>query len=72
MLDQAQLQHMFTYHPPKADQVERYQRIRDAALAFAMEVLSCSPESAERTLAIRHIQHASMMSNAAIAIHEAE
>jgi hypothetical protein len=73
MLDsQGQLRKMFTYHPPQNDQVERYQRIRDAALAFAGEILSCAPESAERTLAIRDVQRASMMANAAIAIHEAD
>jgi hypothetical protein len=72
MIDQDYVRKMFTYHPPHGDQGDRYQRIRDAALALAMEILSCAPDSAERTLAIRAAHRASMDANAAIAINEAD
>lgn len=66
-----QIVNLFTYHAPHGDQAERYERINKAAQAFALEVISCVPaDSTERTLAIRDIQRARMMANAAIAIHE--
>lgn len=60
----------FTYHAPKGDQVERYQRIRDDAKRLALTIQECSPASAEQTLALRDIQRGVMMANAAIAINE--
>lgn len=62
--------HVFTYHAPKGNQLERYQRIRDAGRAFAQVLLIECPESAERTLALRDVQRAVMMANAAIAVNE--
>ena len=62
------LQDMFTYHPPMGDQAERYERINDAARAFAVAVQQNTKECAEQTLAIRDIQRARMMANAAVAL----
>lgn len=64
------LDNMFQYHAPTGTQAERYQEIREAAKEFAKAVLNKTPESPEQTLAIRDIQRAVMMANAAIAINE--
>jgi hypothetical protein len=65
------LEAMFTYHQPRAGQVERYQAVRECALQFAALIAELCPESAEQTLAIRAVHEASMLANAAIAINEA-
>lgn len=63
---------IFTYHAPSVAQTEQYLTIREEAKEFAKLVLRECPESAEATLAIRHIQQAVMFANAAIAIHTEE
>lgn len=60
----------FTYHAPKGNQNERYQKIREAAKQLAHVIVECSPESAEQTLALRDVQRAVMMANMNIATNE--
>lgn len=64
------LDHIFTYHKPKDDQPERYERLRAKAKELAMLVDELCPESREKSLAITNIQQASMWANASIAINE--
>lgn len=64
------INHVFTYHAPKGDQLQRYAAVREAARRFALEIIAMSPESPERTLALRDVQRAVMMANAAIALNE--
>lgn len=64
------LDNLFTYHPPKDDQPERYVKIRAAAKDLARAILESCPSSAERTLAVRKVQEASMWANASIACNE--
>ena len=66
------LEAIFTYHPPKGDQAERYVKIRDKAKEFAEVVVDCTPECPDQSAAIRKIREAVMTANAAIAIVEAE
>lgn len=66
------LARMFTYHAPRPDQVPRYEALRAAGLEMALSVRRHTPPSAEQTLAVRAIQQAVMLANAAIAIHEVE
>jgi hypothetical protein len=61
---------VFSYHQPKDDQPHRYEAMRDAARKFAWEIIGLCPESPERTLALRDVQRAVMMANAAIALNE--
>jgi hypothetical protein len=68
-LTQNDLDAIFTYHPPKGDQADRYVQLRENALELASLILDLVPDSAERTLAIRHVQQAVMFANAGIAIH---
>lgn len=67
-VDATTLDEIFTYHSPTPPQVESYQKIRDAAKAFALVILANSPECADRTVALRGIRETVMSANAAIAL----
>jgi hypothetical protein len=64
------LDNLFTYHPPKGDQAERYGKISLAAKEFARVVLENTPACADQTVTIRKIVEARMSANATIAINE--
>lgn len=66
------LKKIFSYHAPKGDQPRRYEVIRNAALTFAEVIVSCCPESADRTVAVRRVREAVMNANASIAIGETD
>lgn len=66
------LDQLFTYHKPYGDQSDRYDQLRAAAKAYAEAIAALTPTSAEQTLAIRKVQEASMMANAAITVNEQE
>lgn len=65
------LDNVFTYHAPHGDQAQRYSLIRETAKGLAAVILANTPASPEQTLALRDVQRAVMMANAAIAINEA-
>jgi hypothetical protein len=60
----------FTYHAPKNDQPERYELLRNAALALASMVSQHCPQSFEREKALTCIETAVFWANAAIARRE--
>lgn len=57
----------FTYHPPTADQPERYNALRDMGRELAREILLRSKPSRERSLALTKLEEAIMWANAGIA-----
>lgn len=61
---------IFTYHAPKDDQPDRYQKIRDAAKAFALCLVENTKPSADQTAAIRLLREAVMTANASIALEK--
>lgn len=65
------LEKLFQYYPPQGNQQERYNKINAAALAFATVIQENTEECAEQTLAIRDVQRARMMGNAAVALGDA-
>lgn len=67
---QKQLDEMFTHHPPKGDQTERYIMIREHARSMAELLVHSCPPSRERSLALTHLQQVSMFANASIACNE--
>jgi hypothetical protein len=71
-ITQADLDRIFTYHPPKPDQVARFRALRELARQFANGIVELSKPSREQSMAISHVQEAVMCVNAAIAIHESE
>ena len=70
--EKARLDKDFTYHPPKADQVPRYNVIRNCAGTFAAVLLENCPPSRERSLALTALEEAVMWANASIARNEKE
>ena len=50
------LKNRFTYHPPKPGQPEKYQALRDKALAFGELIEEFCPHSRERSLAITELE----------------
>ncbi len=60
----------FTYHPPKGNQVARYERLRNFAKSFAYVIDQACPESREKSLALTHLEDAVTCANAAIARRE--
>ena len=66
----AKIERAFTYHPPKADQPERYAKLRDAAKALAFLIHDLTSYSREQSLALTALEEASMWANAAIARNE--
>ena len=68
-MESAELENRFTYHPPRPDQVQTYERIRAAGLNFAALIADLTPASREQSLSITHIEDAVMWANAAEARH---
>lgn len=64
------LNNLFTHHPPKGDQVERYQKIREAGKELATLIEEFCPPGIERTEALLNVRQAVMWANAAIACNE--
>lgn len=65
-----QIEKAFTYHPPKADQPERYIKIRDKAKELAFVIDECVPDSREKSVAFTELESAVMWANAGIARNE--
>ena len=57
----------FVYHPPKADQPEKYERIRGQARVLASLILTTCPDSRERSIALTKLDEFVMWANASIA-----
>jgi hypothetical protein len=64
------LERRFTYHPPKADQAARYERIRAGGLFLGGVIDELVPDSREKSLALASLEQAVMWANAAIARNE--
>jgi hypothetical protein len=65
-----QIERNFTYHAPKPGQPERYTLLREKAKELAMLIVEQTPRSREQSLALTHVEDASMWANAAIARNE--
>lgn len=62
------LEELFEYHPPDAEQVQRYALIRKAAREFAGIIIRTTPASADQTAALRKLRECVMTANASIAL----
>ncbi len=65
MLD---LDHIFTHHPPDAEDVYKYQQIRNAAKNLAEVIVKNTPPSADQSAAIRLLRESVFTANASIAL----
>lgn len=64
------LERRFTYHPPKGDQAERYERLRAKARELSEAINDLCPDSREKSTALTKVQESCMWANAAIAVNE--
>ena len=61
------LENNFKYHTPKADQPEKYNKIREKAKELAYLIDDLCPNSREKSLANTKLEEVSMWANASIA-----
>jgi len=66
----ARIENDFTYHAPKDDQAERYERMRSRAKELAHLILELVPVSREQSLALTELETAIFWANAGIARNE--
>jgi hypothetical protein len=60
---------VISYHTVTENQLLDMQSIRDGAERLIRRILDHVPESADRTVAIRHVRDALMVANGAIALN---
>ena len=58
-----ELQNRFTYHPPIANQGQRYEEIRAKAFELAEFIMRRCPDSRELSLAMTHLEEAVFWAN---------
>lgn len=68
MFTERDLDHVFTYHAPTAEQAAKYARLREAAKAHAAAILADVPTCADQQAALRKVREANMTANAAVAL----
>jgi hypothetical protein len=66
--NRAEIDEIFEYHAPSAEDLVRYQKIRAAAKELALTIAQCAPPSPDRSAAIRKVREAVMTANAAVAL----
>jgi hypothetical protein len=64
----ADIDHLFEYHRPSAEQQARYQAIRTAARLFALVLVEQTRPSADQTAAMRKLSECVMTANKSIAL----
>ena len=62
------LDNIFKYHPPTADDTVAYEKLRNSAKQFAQAIIELTPTCPDQTAAIRKVREAVMTANAAIAL----
>jgi len=56
------------HHPPRADQIPKYDQLRKDAALFVKSILEHTEVCADQQAAIRHVRDALMTANAAVAL----
>ena len=65
--DRIMLENNFVYHAPKQGQPEIYQKLREAAKAYATLICEVCPASRERSIALTELETSVFWANASIA-----
>lgn len=63
------IEDLFTFHPVKEGQADKYVAIRTKAKELAYLINDTQPDSAEKTLALRALHQCTMHANSGIAIN---
>lgn len=66
--DKAEIEDIFSYHPPTPEQRATYELINAAFIGCAQVIAAHMPEGPGRTAAIRALANARMQANAAVAL----
>lgn len=66
------VENLFSYHPPRPDQIPRYEHLRDLGKDFAQAIFDLVPPGPERSTAIAKLREAGMWANAGIACRESD
>lgn len=66
-MEKDKIDNWFMYHPPTADQVDKYATLRMAGNVLANAINNICPDSADKTDAIRKVREAIMVANSSIA-----
>ncbi|MEY8366833.1 hypothetical protein AALA22_14450 [Anaerovoracaceae bacterium 41-7] len=61
---------IYKYHAPKANQPERYEKLREKAKEMACLIDELCPNSREKSLAFTNLEQSCMWANASIARNE--
>ena len=64
------IENNFSYHAPKEDQSERYEKIRSEAKKFALLLCESCPPSRELSLALTNLEECVMEANASVSRNE--
>jgi hypothetical protein len=62
------INNIFTYHAPSAEQLPKYEAIRAKAKEMGQCIVDNTPNCADQTAAVRLLREAVMTANAAIAL----
>ena len=62
------INNIFTYHSPSAEQLPKYEAIRAKAKELGQVIVDNTPACADQTASIRLLREAVMTANAAIAL----
>jgi hypothetical protein len=68
MVHLGNVEHILAYHALDLEQQDAVNRVRNAALAYALVLLEVVPTCADQQVAIRKVRESMMVSNAAIAL----
>lgn len=66
-MNNPQIENVFTYHPPKDEQVAKCAEIRKMAKELAYMIAELVPDSREKSLAMTKLEECVMWANAGIA-----
>jgi hypothetical protein len=66
-MNREEIQHRFTYHPPKEGQPAMYKQLRAGFLLLATLMNDLCPDSRELSLAMTRLEEANIWANASIA-----
>lgn len=69
-MTRAEIENIFTYHAPRGDQPERYEKIRQAARAMGIVIIDNTQPSSDQSAAIRLLRECVMTANASIALEK--
>lgn len=68
-MTEKEIRDSFRYHSPDAEQLERFETIRETMIDATVKVAALIPDSRERSLFITNMAQAQMWANKSVAVH---